>query len=177
MSFKSKNLQYERSEPAFLRRIRGELVGSTNDPDYQTNSVPLPKKPRRLELEDDEGPTYVLEDSGETVTKEVFEKMMAKNKEGEDKSLVADAERKQQGNGAQNEKNGNVNQHKQQVAQIGALSKKRKIAKVVGERPDSDEATEENSTSKVSIKRNVQKPKKKAKQVKLTFDDDNEEGG
>jgi hypothetical protein len=177
MSFKSKNLHYERSEPAFLRRIRGELVGATDDPDNQTKSVPLPKKPRRLELGDDEGPTYVLEDSGETVTKEVFEKMIAKSKESEDKSLVADTDGKEQGNGAQNEENGNVNQHKQQVAQIGALSKKRKIAKIVGEGPDSDEAAEENSNPKVSSKRNVQKPKKKAKQIKLTFDDDNEEGG
>jgi len=177
MSFKSKNLQYERSEPAFLRRIRGELVGSTDDSENQTNSVPLPKKPGRLELGDDEGPTYVLEDSGETVTKEVFEKMIAKSKDGQDKSLVADAEGKQQSNGAQNEENVSVNQHKQQVAQIGTLSKKRKIAKIVGENPDSDEAAEENSNPKVSSKRNVQKPKKKAKQIKLTFDDDNEEDG
>jgi hypothetical protein len=174
MSFKSKNLHYERSEPAFLRRIRGELVGSTDD---QTNSVPLPKKPKRLELGDDEGPTYVLEDSGETVTKEVFEKMIAKNNEGEERSAVADADEKQQDNGVQNENNDGINRYKQQVAQIGALSKKRKIVKIVGESPDSDDGAERASSSKASSKRNVQKPKKKVKQVKLTFDDDKEEGG
>lgn len=173
MSFKSKNLQYERSEPAFLRRIRGEIVGSEDD---QTNSVPLPKRPRRLELGDDDGPTYVLEDSGDTVTKEVFEKMIAKNKEDEDRLVVADTE-KQQDNGAQNEKNNNINRHKQQVAQIGALSKKRKVAKIVAEGPDSDEGAEGAFSSKVSSTRKVQKPKKKTKQVKLTFDDDKEEGG
>jgi hypothetical protein len=176
MSFKSKNLQYERSEPAFLRRIRGELVGATDDPDSQTNSVTLPKKPRRLELGDDESPTYVLEDSGETVTKEMFEKMIAENKKGEDGSQVADAEGNQQGNGAQSEGNGNANQHKQQVAKIGALSKKRKMAKIVREGSDSDEAAEEKSNRKDSSKRNIQKAKKKVKQVKLTFDDDDEEG-
>ncbi len=174
MSFKSKNLQYERNEPAFLRRIRGELVGSTDD---QNNSVPLPKKPKRLELGDDEGPTYVLEDSGETVTKEAFEKMIAENKDGEDRPAVTDAEEKQQGNDTQNEKNDNMNRCKKQVAQIGAVSKKRKMVKIVSEDPDSDEGAEATPSSKFSSKRNVQKPKKKAKQVKLTFDDDNEEGG
>ena len=174
MSFKSKNLQYERNEPAFLRRIRGELVGSTDD---QTNSVPLPKKPKRLELGDDDGPTYVLEDSGETVTKEAFEKMIAKNEEGEDGPVVTDAEAKQQGNDAQNEKNDNMNRDKKQVAKIGAVSKKRKMVKIVSEDPDSDEGAEGTPSSKFSSKRNVQKAKKKAKQVKLTFDDDNEEGG
>ena len=175
MSFKSKNLQYERSEPAFLRRMRGELGGSTDDSDRQTNSAPLPKKPKRLEMGDDEGPTYVLEESGETVTKEEFEKIIAKNKDGE-KSPVANAAGNQQGNGDQNEKNDNINQSKQQVAQIGALSKKRKIAKIVGEGPDADE-TDENPKPKVSSKSNVKKSKKKAKQIKLTFDDGNEEDG
>src|SRR5579871_2341570 len=173
MSFKSKNIHYEHNEPAFLRRIRGEIVDSADD---QTNSVPLPQKPRRLELGDDDGPTYVLEESGDTVTKEVFEKMIAKNKEVEDIPVIEDAEEKRQDNGAQNEKNDNMSRHKQQVAQIGALTKKRKIAKIVGQGPDSDERAEGASSSKVFSKPNVQKPKKKAKQVKLTFDDDNEDG-
>jgi len=167
MSIKAKDLQYDRQEPAFLRRLKAGITAVDNDPDRQVNPPPFPKKPKRLENDEDDGPTYVVEDSNETLTKEEYEKLVKKGKDvgrGEKHVKLGETD----GNEDVAKKD-DSNRLKQQSVHAGALSKKRKAVKIVGE----DEAgeSEESSPAAIPKKSATAKGKKKAK-IKLSFDDE-----
>src|SRR5207249_207756 len=82
MSFKGKDLTYGRSglradlldltllidnaQPAFLRRLRGELAGD----DSARHEQPIPRNKRLKQDDEEDAPTYVLEDTNESITKE-----------------------------------------------------------------------------------------------------------
>jgi len=169
MSIKAKDLQYDRQEPAFLRRLKAGITGVGDDPDRQINPLPLPKKPKRLEKDEDDGPTYVVEDSNETLTKEEYEELMKGGKvDGSDEKQGKPEET----DGTEDvAKKDDSNRPKQRSVRAGAVSKKRKAVKVVGE----DEAGEAEESSEAATSKKVAavKGKKKAK-VKLSFDDEEE---
>lgn len=161
MSFKAKNLTYESNEPAFLRRLRGEVAG--NDADRHERPI---ARPKRLQKDDDEddGPTYVVEESGDTLSKADYEAMLkgdepshdgsAARPYGEDDHVKADSKA----------------EPKQKVTEAGQAQKKRKVAKAIGGTGEDDGAAEPEEQDKG--KKGVKKPKKKAKAVKLSFEDE-----
>jgi hypothetical protein len=173
MSFKAKDLHYGMSvnttirkfeliiltddtQPAFLRRMRGELAGDGSGRHEQ----PVPRN-KRMKKDDDEddAPAYVLEDTNQSMTKAEYEAMVAgkdgeagddASKEGEDASKATESA-----------------QNKDKIVEVGKATKKRKVAKVIGE-----EKEEESIESKEPEKKVVKKAKKKGKPVKLSFGDE-----
>ncbi|KAH7092187.1 hypothetical protein FB567DRAFT_232960 [Paraphoma chrysanthemicola] len=159
-NFKAKDLHFDNEQPAFLRRLRGELISG----DTARHEQPIPRNKRLKQDDEDDAPTYVLEDTKESLTKEEYEALVSGKdaKDGEDgvvasasKPEVAETEPKQ----------------KDKIAEVGGASKKRKAAKIIGDEPA---ASKEDSgkTASTTDTKVTKKPKKKAKAVKLTFGDD-----
>jgi hypothetical protein len=159
MAFNSKNLQYDKNEPAFLRKLRGEYGN-----DRQTYQAARPKRNRQANDEDD-GPTMV-DEAGASVSKEDYEAMInGKNDESESKEVKPETIQ------ADKPKDDEASQEtpieKQKVVDVGA-GKKRKQVKVIGEQNEGSDATEEMKEEPAKKSRPTKKPKKK---VKLSFDE------
>ncbi|KAI9667358.1 MAG: hypothetical protein M1821_000173 [Bathelium mastoideum] len=159
-----KNLSYESNEPSFLRKLRAENGGVTSD--RQERPIARPKRSKNTD--DDDGPTFVLEESNNTLSKAEYEALIkaatgAKN----DKTTDADTSVNNGPNGADTERGKAEGSDKkpaqQQTTEIGMTQKKRKLGKIVTA-DESHEATAEPKSGK--------RPKKKAKAVKLSFGDD-----
>lgn len=154
MAFNSKNLHYEKNEPAFLRKLRGE-----HGSDRNTFQAARPKRDR-LNNNEDDGPTMV-DENGASVSKEVYEAMISGNgldgKSGEVEEENAEDKKSTKESEASQE----VLKDEQKMAKVGA-AKKRKQVKVVGEETEGDNPTEEKKENP------TKKPKKK---VKLSFDE------
>ncbi|KAJ4351160.1 uncharacterized protein N0V89_006499 [Didymosphaeria variabile] len=150
MSFKAKDLHYDDTQPAFLRRMRGELAGDGSGRHEQ----PIPRN-KRLKKDDDEddAPTYVLEDTNQSMTKAEYEAMVA----GKDATKADD-------DATQDEA---TTQSKDNIAEVGKVTKKRKVAKVIAEEEEGD-----GKETQVPEKKPVKKAKKKGKPVKLSFGDE-----
>ena len=158
MAFNSKNLHYEKNEPAFLRKLRGEHGG-----DRQQFQAARPKRDR-LTNDDDDAPAMVDEE-GASVSKEDYEAMVnRKDADGKkqitddgDAAAATDGEGQKDGQHLEQE----ARRETQMVADVGA-AKKRKQAQVVGEDGESGN----------TIKDEKSKPVKKAKKkMKLSFDE------
>ncbi|GKZ23324.1 hypothetical protein AbraIFM66951_011717 [Aspergillus brasiliensis] len=160
MSFKSKDLAYEAKEPAFLQRLKNQY-GNTSG--RLERPIARPRKPR--DDNDDDGPTYVDEESNEIISKEEYEALVR----GEDNKDTENSneDTKELGTGEEGKSNtqAEASVSKQNVAEIGG-PRKRKQAKVVGE----DNSTEE--TEKVQKKEPSSRKPKQKKKIKLSFDDD-----
>ena len=144
------------TQPAFLRRMRGELAGDGSGRHEQ----PVPRN-KRMKKEDDEddAPTYVLEDTNQSMTKAEYEAMVA----GKDAEAGDDATKE----GGDASKTNEPAQAKDKIAEVGKATKKRKVAKVIGE--EKDEETKESTEPEKKV---VKKAKKKGKPVKLSFGDE-----
>ena len=159
MAFNSKNLQYDKNEPAFLRKLRGEYGN-----DRQTFQAARPKR-NRLANDEDDGPTMV-DEAGASVSKEDYEAMI-NGKDGELESTDVKPETLLTHKSNNDEALQETPKEKQKVIDIGA-GRKRKQAKVIGEQNEGPEATED--TYEESVKQS--KPTKKSKKkVKLFFDE------
>ncbi|PYI17631.1 hypothetical protein BO86DRAFT_337918 [Aspergillus japonicus CBS 114.51] len=167
MSFKSKDLAYEAKEPAFLQRLRnqyGDNSGRLERP------VARPRKPR--EEHDDDGPTYVDEESNDIISKEEYEALVrgdkpAKADDQTDKDLKDENKSAgQPGEGSKSDTGAETSSSKQNIAEIGG-PRKRKQAKVIGE--DAPAAESEDTKKKDSS--GVRKAKQK-KKIKLSFDNE-----
>lgn len=179
MSLKAKNLEFDKSQPAFLRRLRGEIVGqSDGDPDRHHNTTTRPRRPARLDAGEDDGPTYVMEDTNATLTQDEYEGML-KRVEGVqntgDNDAKADGESGEVVKGSEGtEVNGKA---KQKLGAIGG-AKKRKAIKVIGVDDDhvrSDtKATgaKPDNKDEQTLKKLENKPKRKKAKVKIDFGDD-----
>ena len=162
------NRAAESKEPAFLRRLRGEVGGQ----DSARHERPLarPRKPKTPNEDDDDAPTYVDEDSHDVVSKDEYEALI--EKEGSIKpgcetaaDTLSDADHKRQEPSASNGAS-EAATPREHVATIGSSSKRR-LAKVIGE-----EETQPGEQDEVQSKRS-QKPKaKRSKKIKLSFDED-----
>jgi hypothetical protein len=176
MSFKSKDLHFEAEQPAFLRRLRGQVTGATDDPHRHVRPVALPKKAKQDDQDD--APTYVLEGSDATISKEEYDTLTGskstdqagQNDTAEDASSEALGPKlPQEGSAAQ----GDATTKKQKMADVGMNSKKRKAVKIVGEDPEEEDGTADQKTA-APVSSGVKKSKKKAKAIKLSFGDDEE---
>jgi hypothetical protein len=159
---KSKDLSYDSSLPPFLQRLRAQNTGYGDDGDPDRHERPLARPKKAKNPDDDDGPTFV-DESGETVTKEDYEKQLRGDAEGEEDAGNVTGELK--GDGKPEASGALPGPRVEQKLTDGAAIKKRKMAKVVGE--DEEDGVEKSTTQKVP-----KKAKKKAKPIKLAFDDD-----
>ncbi|KAK5731271.1 hypothetical protein LTR15_001210 [Elasticomyces elasticus] len=156
---KAKDLSYDQSLPPFLQRLHDQKAGRG---DTDRHERPLARNMgKKGGGDEDDGPT-VVDESGETVSKEEMEQL-------EKKDAVADA--------GENVKGRDVDDEETKMAgalpppdqeridgsmTVGVMTKKRKMAKIVGD--DNDDEQEQKTVAKP-------KGKKKAKAIKLAFDD------
>ena len=176
MSFKSKDLHFEAEQPAFLRRLRGQVTGVTDDPDRHVRPVALPKKPKQDDQDD--APTYVLEGSDATISKEEYATLTGTKDAGQQGQENVTEDAQPIATGPQLPQDGQKNQSdatskRQKMADVGISSKKRKAAKIVEENSEEEDSVDRNKVTK-PIASAGKKPKKKAKAIKLSFGDDEE---
>ncbi|KAJ4993182.1 hypothetical protein SVAN01_01157 [Stagonosporopsis vannaccii] len=159
MSFKAKDLHFDNSQPAFLQRLRGQMQGE----DSARHERPIPRNKRLKSDDDDDAPTYILEDTNQSMTKEEYEAFVAEQsseQEPTEQSAII------KGAGKESE-----TKSKDKITEIGVNAKKRKAARIIGEQEDSKDQPND---AKEGNKKPVKKPKRKAKAVKLTFGDEEE---
>ncbi|KAF3049277.1 hypothetical protein E8E11_003722 [Didymella keratinophila] len=161
MSFKAKDLHFDNSQPAFLQRLRGQMQGE----DSARHERPIPRNKRLKQEDEDDAPTYVLEDTNQSMTKEEYEEFIGKKKTEED----GDPEQKD--TMTESTKDDSV-KPKDKITEIGASSRKRKAAKIISDEPEADK--DGPKEVKKADSKTVKKPKKKGKAVKLTFGDEEE---
>ncbi|KAF2126837.1 hypothetical protein P153DRAFT_296388 [Dothidotthia symphoricarpi CBS 119687] len=161
MSFKAKDLQFDNSQPAFLQRLRGQMAGD----DSARHERPVPRNKRMKQDDEDDAPTYVLEDTNQSLSKEEYEAFVTGKDGDEDQELAKEGSNEQQAkeDGLKSKDN---------IAELGAASRKRKAAKVISD--ELDESKTEEKDVKKSESKMPKKAKKKAKAVKLTFGDEEE---
>ncbi|KAI5359197.1 hypothetical protein Slin14017_G100990 [Septoria linicola] len=170
---KSKDLSYDSSLPPFLQRLHDQKAGRG---DTDRHEQPVARARRAKDPNEDDGPT-VVDESGETVSKEEYEKVSRQNGDGiDDTSSVkgpADPTAEPKMSGALPEGTTDAKQdgaRSEAKVTDGTAHKKRKAAKVVG----ADDEAEDAEGDTTSTKKIAKKAKKKSK-VKLAFDE--EEGG
>ncbi|KAI4672920.1 uncharacterized protein J4E78_001423 [Alternaria triticimaculans] len=161
MSFKAKDLHFDSSQPAFLQRLRGQLTSG----DTARHEHPIARN-KRMKKDDDEddAPTYVMEETNQSLSKEEYDALVSGKDDKEGGEPAADEAGKKKDSDA-------TSQSKDKIAEVGAFSKKRKAAKIIGDGQDESKKGEEADVKKPEAKP-VKKPKKKAKAVKLTFGED-----
>ncbi|KAF1849367.1 uncharacterized protein K460DRAFT_281341 [Cucurbitaria berberidis CBS 394.84] len=163
MSFKAKDLHFDNSQPAFLQRLRGQLAGG----DSARHEQPILRN-KRMKQDDDEddAPTYVLEETNQSLTKEEYDALVSgkDNEEGE----------KSTGDGALKERVVEGDEKpKDKIVEVGVNAKKRKAAKIISDENEQSKEEDGKAVKKADGKV-MKKTKKKAKAVKLTFGDEEE---
>ncbi|EXJ78829.1 hypothetical protein A1O1_09231 [Capronia coronata CBS 617.96] len=187
MAFNAKNLEYNKQEPAFLRKLRGEFGGLDGRHNIQ---IARPKKDRLKTGDDDDDPV-ILDEQGERVDKAEFERRMKEDEVEKELAGEVNGEGEPE---AQGEAERQKATERQRVTEIGAATgpKKRKAVKVVGEYGEDGEGDSnenhsddnsgshskqvahkkaEESEAKPTKKKDSVTAKKKAKKIKLSFDD------
>ena len=158
----------ESREPGFLRKLKSEYGGGNS----ARHERPL-ARPRKAKIDenDDEEPTYVDEESHDTLSRQQYEAML-QSKDGMIKKGdtatdpgVIDEESTVPSKTTTSSLGEVAPPKMELVAAIGTTGKRR-IGKVVGESVAADE-TRVGETTPVGPK----KPAKKAKKIKLSFDD------
>ena len=164
---KSKDLTYEASLPPFLQRLHAQKAGR-GDPDKHETQFARPKRAKDDDAED--GPT-VIDESGENVSKEDLEKLQ-NGTEGEDDTKISELVRGEtldegepKASGAIQEVDPKDRRRAEQKVTDGKATKKRKLVKAVGE------ATTDGEHEKAETGQGAKKAKKKAKPIKLAFDE------
>ncbi|KAJ4370175.1 hypothetical protein N0V86_008911 [Didymella sp. IMI 355093] len=115
--------------------------------------------------DEDDAPTYVLEDTNQSMTKEEYEEFIGKNDPKEDdkseqEDIIKDLSKDESA------------KPKDKITEIGASTKKRKAAKIISD--EQEDSKDESKDAKRDDIKTVKKSKKKAKAVKLTFGDEEE---
>lgn len=133
--------------------MRGQLAGDGSG----RHERPVARNKKEKVDDEEDAPTYVMEETNDSMTKAEYEAMVA-GKEADDEK-TKDAEQAKDGKLL-------VAAKKDNIAEVGKASKKRKVAKVIGDEGDAD------SKDSKEEKKVTKKAKKKGKTVKLSFGDD-----
>ncbi|TGO08409.1 hypothetical protein BTUL_0210g00020 [Botrytis tulipae] len=179
----SKNLSYDSTLPPFLQRLQSNHASSSDGRHEFT--ISRPRKPIDEDAERESEPVVFDEVSGETLSKEEWER---REKEREEEGGVKESEEGEAEGGGMDKK-----ESAKMAVGIGG-SKKRKVGKVIGGLEDEEiekGEEEEKSDKKFSSKKDTgnqkksesgkigaaskTKPKsaaKKGKKIKLSFGDD-----
>ncbi|KAL8940179.1 MAG: hypothetical protein Q9211_002396 [Gyalolechia sp. 1 TL-2023] len=172
------NLTYDSNEPAFLRKLKGQYGGT----DSARHQQPLarPRKQRNPIEEDEDEPIYVHEaNPHEPISKADYDTLIDDTVTEDRDGLFTTVEKLSGRVGkASNQTGASSKPHgergvmqeapsKQQIAVIGAASKKRS-AKIIGDGTAADET--QDSAEKIELAKS--RGPKKAKRQKLSFQDD-----
>lgn len=133
--------------------------------DSARHERPIPRNKRLKQDDEDDAPTYVLEDTNQSMTKEEYEEFIGKKKTEE----VGDKEQKDTPNDSTNDEPAKP---KDKITEVGTNARKRKAAKIISD-DQGDNKDQPKDEKKIDVK-TVKKPKKKGKAVKLTFGDEEE---
>ncbi|KAK5715213.1 hypothetical protein LTR17_016894 [Elasticomyces elasticus] len=158
---KIKALSYDQSLPPFLQRLHDQKAGRG---DTDRHERPLARNMgKKGGGDEDDGPT-VVDESGETVSREEYAELEKKDGDGDAGGNVKgqdvdDAETKMAGALPPPPEEERIDGS----MTVGVMTKKRKMAKVVADEADGNE-DEKKTPAKP-------KGKKKAKAIKLAFDD------
>ena len=163
----------ESNEPAFLRKLRSEY-GRGVDPARHQHPLARPRKQNTTDAADDE-PTYVHEDTLDTISKDEYTALLTHNK-----GKVDDDRTSSLPDGGEHSDDGvseNTGQQRHEVkpaaqlqANIGSTSKKR-LVKAIG---DHSEAQEQGSNADGPLPEKPHRNRTKRKKIKLSFDEDAE---
>lgn len=177
MSIKSKDLSYDTSnEPAFLRRLRAQNSGQGD-----RHERPV-ARPQRLQKDtEDDDPTYVVEGSDETLTKAEYDAFISSKSKVDSEKADGDVVgvtgeltgSEPEVSGALpyiEEDEAEAEKKKKRVVEAGAGSKKRKVAKVVGD--DGEDGGNNDGDENKGTKSVSKKARKKGKPIKLSFEDE-----
>lgn len=148
----------DNSQPTFLRRLRGELTGDNSD----RHERPIPRNKRLNKDDEDDAPTYVLEDTNQSLTKAEYEELVARKDAPRDDEQISPGADKPNSNAPQSTK-----QTKDNIVELGAATKKRKAARIIGDESEVKDSTGIDTKAK-------KKAKKKGKPIKLSFRDEEE---
>ncbi len=153
------------NEPAFLRKLKGEYGG-----DSVRIERPL-ARPRKQKVgeDEDEGPTYVQEDSNDTISKSEYDALVKNNEVGKEEKNVAPPTKSDDHIRSLEKLDKSPRDpapFKQHVAGIGRNAKRR-LAKTVGEDEEMEVVQHHVDPS---IDGNKLKSKKRQK-VKLSFNE------
>ena len=168
-------ISLESKEPNFLRKLKSEF-GSHSD--RHERPIARPRKPR--DTDEDDGPTYVDEDSHEVVSKTEYEAMLHagdRARPSVDDRVDGCVTIGSNGQADPTEGPGKVKALKKEaVAAIGG-SAKRRIARVVGEEDNSYESSKD-AVTQGKEKKDVENPNskkksaKRARKIKLAFEEE-----
>ena len=161
----------ESNEPRFLRKLKGQYGGG----DAVRHERPIVRPKKHKDEDDDDAPTYVVEESHDTISKAEYDALLAQTDrhKGDEqqadlpKKVEDDTERLTVGEVESTQKHTNATQ---QIASIGA-STKRKLARIVGEddvKVDDGQSPQSSAAPKTT--------KKHKKRVKLSFEEDAADG-
>src|ERR1700761_8150159 len=177
MAFNAKNLQYNKQEPNFLRKLKGEFGGLDGRHNVQ---IARPKKDRLKTGDDDEDDPVIIDEQGERIEKAEFERRV----KGGDEAVKPAAEEEVDDARAKAGEGG-TQADRQKVTEIGssANAKKRKVGRIVGAEEDDagnrsgksleqrGKPSKEKTDKAAPAKDETAAPKKKAKKIKLSFDE------
>ncbi|KIW00174.1 uncharacterized protein PV09_08215 [Verruconis gallopava] len=183
---KRNTLEFDRSQPAFLQRLRLEVSGQVNDQQCRADQTARPQRPKRLDADEDDGPTYVMEDTNESLTKAEYEALVRNGADSSVGAIDASNPISSSNSGEAPEKPKST----QNVAAIGA-TKKRKAARIIGadrldedaEVPNGDVQRQSSSAMRAPtdekakpVDKKSAPPKKKKAKVNINFGDDDDDG-
>ncbi|KAK5698757.1 hypothetical protein LTR97_006405 [Elasticomyces elasticus] len=160
---KAKDLSYGQSLPPFLQRLHDQKAGR-GDTDRHERPLARNMGKKGGGNEDDDGPT-VVDESGEMVSKEEYAELEkaeggnVKDEGVDDKGVVMAGALPSPPE--EERLDGSVT--------VGVMTKKRKMAKVVGDDNDGEQGEKEETEHKKTLAK--PKGKKKAKAIKLAFVD------
>ena len=160
------------NEPTFLRKLRSEYEG-----DDARHERPL-ARPRKQQIggDEDEEPTYVQEESHDTISKAEYDAMM-KNADVEkqtSKTVISKVESKDNLHAPTEDAGKSPHEpalSKQQVVAGIGVNTKRRFAKVVGEEDGTEDSQFEGSRPHDEKKSKL----KKGKKIKLSFNEESAE--
>jgi len=164
---KSKDLSYDSTLPPFLQRLRAQNTGYGEDGDPDRHQVPLARPKKAKNPDDDDGPTLV-DESGEMVSKDEYERQLKGEETGDNVTGQLEGDGKPEASGASP---ADSKPRIEQKLTDGTAVKKRKVAKVVGDEEEDGSSKPAGAERDIAPKA-VKKAKKKAKPIKLAFDDD-----
>ncbi|KAI5304077.1 hypothetical protein KEM56_006878 [Ascosphaera pollenicola] len=172
MSFKSKDLHYDKNEPTFLKKLRSQYA-SSNNPLDRTNRPATAK--RLLNDPDEDEPTYVDEESNEVVSREEYRSMVRGEEEKQSQSQSQHVEGGEGEEGKEGVERGKV----QPTAEIGGVKRKKQVRVIDGDGDDEEKSADGDDQKPIQAPKARQSTKKaqqkRKKKIKLSYDADEEE--
>src|SRR5687768_15149483 len=133
--------------------------------DSARHERPIPRNKRMKQDDEDDAPTYVLENTNQSMTKEEYEAFVAEKDSKEDPKSEQDGATKDSSKASEAKP-------KDKITEVGSNTKKRKAAKIISD--EQEVSLDEPKDAQKAETKPVKKPKKKTKSVKLTFGDEEE---